>query len=174
LTKRINLGNIVLGNGISLAELSQDSPVMLVFLRHLGCVFCKESLQELSAKKDYFIDRNVKLVFVHMGAPDRAVEFFDNYDLGDFDTISDPECTLYEQFGLIKGTFNQLFGLQVMLRGLEASIVKGNSFSLKQIGDGFQMPGIFYLLNGEIVQSFIHKRASDRPDYEEMVNCCTS
>ena len=41
--------------------------------------------------------------------------------------------------------------------------------SLRFIGDGFQMPGIFILDKGNIVDRFIHLSAADRPNYDEMI-----
>jgi hypothetical protein len=70
---------------------------------------------------------------------------------------------------LLRGTFNQVFGLKVWLRTIDAGIVQGHGISRKQIGDGFQMPGIFLLKDGEIRSQFIHKSVSDRPDYEKLI-----
>jgi hypothetical protein len=60
-----------------------------------------------------------------------------------------------------------------MLRGIEVSM-KGTAFGLKQVGDGFQMPGIFMIHNGRIADSYIHKTASDKPDYEDIIKCCAA
>lgn len=37
-----------------------------------------------------------------------------------------------------------------------------------ELGDGFQMPGVFVLYKGEIRRSFIHRYPYDRPDYKEV------
>lgn len=169
-----HLESIVTNKHSSLFDLSKSSPVLLIFLRHFGCIFCKEALNDLATKKEELTQKGVKLVFVHMSDPDTASTYFEQYDLSDFESISDPDCKLYQQFGLTKGNFNQLFGLKVMLRGFEASVIKGNSFSFKQIGDGFQMPGIFLIRNGEIVDSYVHQRASDKPDYNSLISCCAA
>jgi hypothetical protein len=60
-----------------------------------------------------------------------------------------------------------------MIRGIEVTM-KGTSLGLKQIGDGFQMPGIFMIHNGRIADSYIHKTASDRPDYDNIIKCCAA
>ena len=51
--------------------------------------------------------------------------------------VSDPNCRYYTAFGLVKGSFNQLFGLQSLIRGFSAGIKNGQAPSA-QIGDGFQ------------------------------------
>ena len=40
----------------NLKMLSDEKPVLLVFLRHFGCVFCKEAMADLSKLKNEIID----------------------------------------------------------------------------------------------------------------------
>lgn len=174
ITETINsqvLQQTITTQGISLHDLSMESPVLIVFLRHFGCIFCKEALNELSSKKSQLEMKGIKLVFAHMAKEEKAEEYFSQYDLNAFYTIADPECQVYNDFGLVKGNFGQLFGLTVMIRGIQANM-NGNSFSLQQIGDGFQMPGIFLINQGQIEESFIHNRVSDKPDYDSLISCC--
>ncbi len=164
----IDFSSIITNTGTDLLTLSLKRPVLLVFLRHFGCVFCRDSLKELASKKSFFVDQGVDIVFVHMTENDIAEMYFSKFELKGCQHISDPGCNYYEQFGLVKGNFNQLFGLQNMIRGFDVTM-RGTFISLKQIGDGFQMPGVFMINNGQIVDSFIHKYASDKPDYERIV-----
>jgi hypothetical protein len=59
---------------------------------------------------------------------------------------------------------SQLFGWRVWLRGFQAGIMKGHGVGML-VGDGFQMPGVFLLFHGEVINAYIHQNASDRPDY---------
>lgn len=156
-------------SGKSLLELSREKPVMLVFLRHFGCVFCREAMGDLAEMKSAMRDQNVTLVVVHLSDPKTADLFFEKYDLVGVESISDPEAVYYKKFGLLRGTFNQLFGLKVWMRTIDAGMIKGHGLSRKQIGDGFQMPGIFMLKDGVVKGEFIHKSVSDRPDYQALI-----
>lgn len=160
--------------GSSLYDLSMENPILIVFLRHFGCVFCKESLKDLSKMQAQLQLKGIKLVFVHMSDDQTAEKYFQQYNLQNYDSIADPDCELYTQFGLVKGSFNQLFGLQVMLRGIQTMVKERTAFSIKQIGDGFQMPGIFLLNKGKVEESYVHKKASDRPDYDDLISCCAA
>jgi peroxiredoxin len=157
--------------GRSVDEASRERPVMLIFLRHFGCTFCRESLSDLSRKQDQYENEGVQLIFVHMADDEQAREYFQRYALGDPERISDPECRFYSAMGLGKGSFSQLFGLQVMIRGVEAGVLKGHGIG-RQIGDGFQMPGVFLVQNGVVREQFIHRLASDRPNYDALLSCC--
>ncbi len=157
--------------GKSLYELSFDKPVLLVFLRHFGCTFCREALSDIAEQWEEIEKAGSRLVFVHMTSDEVAERYFNRYKLEGVPHISDPDCKFYASFGLVKGNFTQLFGLQSWIRGFSAGVVSGHGVG-PQLGDGFQMPGAFVIQDGQIKNSFIHKLASDRPDYIDLVKCC--
>lgn len=167
----VELSEIKTDSGESLADLSQNRAVLLVFLRHFGCTFCREALVDISEKREDIEAKGVKIVFVHMSNKETAEEYFNQFSLKGVAHICDPECDLYQQFGLVKGNFRQLFGLNTWIRGFEVGVMKGMGIG-KTIGDGFQMPGAFIIRNGEIREQYIHKNASDKLDYNEFSQCC--
>ncbi len=155
--------------GFTLRQLSEQKPVLLVFLRHFGCTFCREALSDLSEVRSEIEGRGVQIVFVHMTEAEVAERYFTRYELDGVEHISDPECEYYQQFGLVKGNFTQLFGLHSWIRGFNAGVMQMHGVGV-QLGDGFQMPGIFVIQDSEIKESFIHKLASDRPDYLQLLD----
>lgn len=158
-------------SGESLAEMSDNQPVMLVFLRFFGCSFCREAISDISQRRKKFENAGVRVVFVHM-APNAgtAEKFFKKYKLFPIDHIADPEKDFYRAFGLLRGTPRQTFGLMSWIRGFEAVVLEGHGRSNpgEELGDGFQMPGVFVVHRGTIKSQFIHKYPYDRPDYEEI------
>lgn len=159
--------------GQSLFELSSRQPVLLVFLRHFGCVFCKEALDDLAARRAHIEASGVRLVFVHMADDQTAEEYFKRFKLSGVDHVSDPSQQYYRSFGLQRGSFSQLYGLRTWLRGYQLKRQRGYELELaKRLGDSTQMPGVFVLHNGHIIESYIHRYAADRPDYDELVACC--
>ncbi len=166
-----NLRNMRINTGETLFDVSCKSPVLLVFLRHFGCTFCREAMADLSKRRAAIEGSGTQLVFVHMADNETAERYFNRYDLSGVHHVSDPNCDYYIKFGLTKGNFNQLFGLQSWMRGFSAGVIKGHGIGA-QLGDGFQMPGVFVLQDGKIIEQFIHKLSSDRPDYEKLVKCC--
>ncbi len=165
------LETLITDKGEKIGTVSKNQAVFMTFLRHFGCTFCREALAELSTKREEIERSGMKMVFVHMAENEEAESYFNRYNLEGVDHISDPECHLYEQFGLIKGSFRQLLGLKSWIRGFEAGVLKGHGIG-KLVGDGFQMPGVFLIQNGKIVEHFIHKSSSDRPNYEKLMDCC--
>jgi len=163
---------MVTNTGATVFSLSSEQPVMLIFLRHFGCVFCREALADISKIKASIEATGVKIVFVHMSTEEIANRYFDRYNLDGAVHVSDPACQYYTNFGLVKGNFTQLFGLKSWIRGFQAGVLDGHGAGA-QLGDGFQMPGVFIIQDGEVMGSFIHKLASDRPDYLKLSACCS-
>jgi hypothetical protein len=168
---RILLKEMICNSGENLLQIGENQLIMLVFLRHFGCTFCREGLDEISKSRNKIEQNGSKIVFVHMTDFKTAEKYLTEFNLPDALHISDPECRFYQEFGLVKGNFGQLFGFQNWARAFNTGIVKGYGWA-NQIGDGFQMPGVFLILDREIKESYIHKYASDQPDYVELSKCC--
>lgn len=155
--------------GMTLEELSRMSPVMLVFLRHMGCTFCRETLADLARAKKEIEETGTRIVLVHMSREDTAAEMVARYGLANVDRVSDPKQSVYKAFGLSRGRFLDLFGPKVWWRGFQAGVLGRHGVGALD-GDGFQMPGVFVIFHGEVIRSYIHQSAADRPDYVQLAS----
>jgi hypothetical protein len=156
--------------GESLSSLSHGQTVMVVFLRHLGCTFCRETLADLAARRDELKRRGVTPVVVHMASEEDAAQMLAHYGLGDIDRVRDVDCDLYRAFGLGRGSLIQLFGPFVWFRGLRAGVIDGHGIGPEN-GDALRMPGIFLIRDGAVVHSYLHRSAASRPDYLALAAC---
>ncbi|WKN46153.1 SelL-related redox protein [Tunicatimonas pelagia] len=154
----------------NLSSLSYEQPLLLVFLRHFGCTFCREALQEIAEKRTAIENQEVKIVLVHMGSVAQGEAYFAKNNLSGLSHISDPSCQLYNLFRLQRARFSQVFGLRVWLRGFKAGVLHSHGIG-KLVGDGFRMPGVFLIYQGELLKSYKHQLASDRPDYVSLASC---
>lgn len=167
-----NLKLVRTNKGNNLWDLSFQNPVLLVFLRHFGCVYCKESMMDIAGRRLKFEKKGVHVVMVHMADFEVAEDYMKEYKIQNVEHISDKDCKIYAMFGLVKGSFSQLFGLKTWIRGFEIAVTKQMIPSTKRVGDGFQMPGVFIIKDGEVKSSFIHQSVADRPDYEQLIKSC--
>lgn len=151
----------------SLDELAIQQPQLVVFLRHAGCTFCREALADLSQQRSDIEASGCGIVLVHMGDNDQDAAVFDKHNLADIPRIADPMCRLYRQFGLDLGSFFELLGPRVWIRGFIAAILKGHGVGRLQ-GNGFQMPGVYVYECGQILGGIQHAQASERPSYAEL------
>lgn len=146
----------------TVAQLTQTMPVMLIFVRHFGCTFCRETLAYLRNAYPE-IKSHCKVILIHMSESPIADQYFKSYGLPDIEHVSDQNGEMYRAFSLSRGSFTQLFGPKVWWRGFTAGILKGHGIGKLQ-GDGFQMPGVFILHKNIIVDKYFYSTAADRPD----------
>jgi peroxiredoxin len=157
-------------SGATLLELTQASPVLLVFLRHFGCSFCRQAISDVAELRGELDRRGVRPVFVHLGTPERAKPFFDYYGIGDVERISDPEAAIYHrpEFQLSRvHPFLSLLLPKVWVGWLKGAIFRHGIGMIKE--DGHQMPGIFFLKGSQIVRQFRYRTIADEPDYLKLI-----
>jgi hypothetical protein len=156
--------------GRSLLDLVDESPVLLIFLRHFSCAFCAQTLDQVSQVLSQIEAMGVRPVFVHLGTPERAKPYFDYYHLSDMERISNPEATLYQLpvFALSRTNPYLHFSNPTVWKGwLKGAIFKYGIGMIKEDAD--QMPGVFFLKERMIVCSFRHRTIADEPDYLKLV-----
>jgi hypothetical protein len=152
--------------GRSLLDLVDESPVLLIFLRHFACAFCAQALDRVSQVRQQIEAKGVRPVFVHLGSPQRAKPYFDYYNLSDVERISNPEATLYQLpvFALTRtNPFLHFLNLTVWKGWLKGAMFKYGIGMIKEDAD--QMPGVFFLKERKIVRAFRHRTIADEPDY---------
>ena len=150
-------------NGESLLSLSRRRPQLVVCLRHLGCSFCRESLAELSRRRREIEGSGTGIVLLHPGNEQAAAELFEFHGLGDLPRFADPDRVLYRSLGLSRGSLRQLAGPRVVWRAIGAAL-RGHRPG-RPDGDVRQMPGVFLVDDGRVVQAFRHRDVAERPDY---------
>jgi hypothetical protein len=164
------LASIHTESGASLLALVEASPVLLVFLRHFGCSFCRQAISDVAELKSEFDKRGVRPVFVHLGTPERAKPFFDFYGIGDVERVSDPEAVVYQLPVFALPRMHPALTLlqpSVWMGWLKGSIFKHGIGAIKE--DGHQMQGIFFLKGPKIVRQFRYKTIADEPNYLKLV-----
>jgi hypothetical protein len=157
-------------SGRSLLELLDESPLLLVFLRHFGCSFCRQTLEDVSKIRGTIEARGIRPVFVHLGSPERAKPYFDYYHLSDIERVSNPDASLYAQpvFSLTrKNVLSQFLIPRVWKGWLQGALRKHGIGMIKEDAD--QMPGIFYLRDRAIVRAFRYRTIADEPDYMGLI-----
>lgn len=124
------------GEQKALADLYAEKPLALVFLRHFGCIFCREQVAELRAHPDW------NVAFVTMGDVVGAADF-KVLMKSPHTFLCDPDAKLYEEFGLERGSVKQMFSGEVWARGFQAAR-KGHTVG-RPVGDPWRMPGEFVI-----------------------------
>jgi peroxiredoxin len=149
--------------GETLATLSDQSPILLVLLRHEGCTFCRNALHDIARLRSRIEEIGTRIVLGHMSTEGDFTAFAARYGLSALPSVADPGRALYKGLGLRHGSFWQLMGPKVLWAGLKSTLAGHLPGRIK--GDPFQLPGAFLLLHGKVIRSHPFRNASDRPDY---------
>lgn len=144
----------------SLKQLSDESPVLLIFLKHFSSPLCHEAMADILNKREMIEREGVKIVLVHMGSVEEAKQFFNQYNLQCMEHISDPDGVAYQAFKLKRAHFRQIFNQKILGTG------KWREHSLsKLIRNTLRLPGAFLIYKGELLKSYRQEGNSDSPDY---------
>src|ERR1700723_3077721 len=164
------LGQYRTETGRTLLALVDESPLLLIFLRHFGCSFCRQTLDDVSRIRGQIEARRIRPVFVHLGSPERAKPYFDYYHLSDVERVSNPEGSLYASSVFQvprKNVLTQFLVPAVWKAWLQGAVQKHGIGMIKEDAD--QMPGIFYLQKRAIVRAYRYRTIADRPDYLKLI-----
>lgn len=153
--------------GESLFDLSRQQDLLVVCLRHAGCTYCREALDDLKQQTDKLRAAHVRPVVIHMGSVAQGEALVRRYGSPDIDHVSDPDRRVYRALDLRLGTLSQLLGARTFWRALVGGTVFQYGFG-PFVGNGLQMPGAFVIRDGHVVKAFRHRSPSDRPDYAEL------
>ena len=164
------LASVRTESGANLLALAEESPVLLIFLRHFGCSFCRKAISDVAELRGELQRRGVRPVFVHLGTPELAKPYFDYYGLSEVERVSDPRGAVYRLpiFAVPrKNLAGQVLNPVVWWGWLKGAIFKHGIGKIQ--GDGQQMQGLFFLKGAKIVRRFVYKTIADEPDYLKMV-----
>lgn len=149
------------GTEVSLHHLAAERPVALVFLRHLGCIFCREQVATL---RDALPEANV--AFVTMAGPALAARF-KAWMRSPHPFYCDPDRKLYQTFGLQRGALRQVLAPHVALRGIRA--FRAGHRQGRPTEDVWQLGGTFVMDGeGSITAAFPASDAGDYPSPEAL------
>lgn len=157
----------------TLESFSKQHDVLLVFLRHAGCTFCRETLDELKKARSVWTAKKITPVVVHMGSEEEGIAMMKRFELADLPVISDPDCNLFRAYHLPRGKWQQLFGPRVWVEGFKTAILKGYGLG-KLVGDGFQLSGAFLLRNGNVIAEYPSVDAADNCPWKPALNSVAS
>jgi hypothetical protein len=146
----------------TLGDQLDEGLTLLVFLRHFGCMFCRETLADMRAvsEKD---ERFPLPLFFFQGSATEGRAFL-RRAWPDLRAIADPVAEIYEAFGIGRGGLVKMFGPAVWSAKTCAQ-AKGHENGPRS-GDIWRMPGVYLARGSEILWAHEYRHAADHPDYE--------
>src|ERR1700694_3530080 len=150
----------VQGSAVRLGELWRAHQAVIVWLRHYGCVFCREQALEMRTALPAIEKGGGELVFIGNGGPRYAKAFKESF-APDVRVLTDPDLRSYRTIGARSGILNTV-GPQAWRAGIRALRSGARQTSVK--GHPFQQGGVMVLTRGDrIVYSHVSRAAGDHP-----------
>lgn len=152
---------------VGLERFWREGPVIVNFMRHFGCSFCREHLVRLAAADDEIRAAGGRTVAIFQYDAEATTSYCESRGLP-FDCLGDPRLEAYAEIGLGNGSIRQLFGWKVMRRGRQA--YKANGLGGPQGGTSKLMPGTF-VVDGEGRVELAHysANAADNPEVDALI-----
>jgi peroxiredoxin len=157
------------GRLVRLSDLwsAAERGIVLVFLRHFGCLFCKDQVRQLKAHYDQIRQTGFEVVAIGQGSDARAARFAEDFQTP-FPVYGDKERVLYRQYGLTSTRFGSFLEPDAYKVGIGA-MLRGN-FPTMPDGSVNQNPGVFLIdRNGQILRAHIGQHAGDFATVNEIL-----
>lgn len=149
------------GVPVSLGEFWAGRPVVVVFVRHFGCVFCREQVNQLKKYVPEIRARGAEMVIVGSGNEASAGAFREDLAL-DVPILVDPDLVSYRTAGLRRDLRAALSPKRV--RNAWRAFKDGYRPRPLQ-GDPWQQGGVFVIgAGGDVLFSHVSEVPGDHPD----------
>ena len=158
------------GRQIHLSDLwsAADQGIVLVFLRHFSCLFCKNQIGDLKAHYQQIRDAGYNVVAIGQGSEARAARFAEDNDLP-FPVFGDKERQTYAAYGLTSSRFGSFLEPDAYRVGIK-SLLHGYFPSMPE-GSLTQNPGVFLIDRaGQIKKAKIGQHAGDFATIPEIMD----
>lgn len=133
------------GQPVALASLWANGPVLLSFLRHFGCIFCRERLCQLQKRQAEFVAAGLPIVALALGQPRHAARYGPLL-APSVTCLAAPDDAAYTAYGITHMSAGKFDAVKVMGAGLRAALA-GNMQG-RTTGDQFFLGATFVIEQG--------------------------
>jgi peroxiredoxin len=157
------------GLPVRLSSYWQAGTTAFVFVRHLGCLFCREQLKDLRANHAGIERAGLRLVVITPDRPEPVTRFAAEFQ-PPFPILSDPRRVAYQAYGLTEGSGSQLLNPRVVMRSFQA-IARGNMQGRRSDGASTrQLPGAAIVsTDGDLLHHQVAEDASDHMTAAQLI-----
>ena len=135
---------------ILFSDLWKKNKVIIVFVRHFGCISCRAHVDQIWNKRKDLRAKKNKIIFIGSGTP-ASLKMFKSYlNVQDATIYTDPTLQTFEACGLLNGlgylvntkTLKKMFELRK--QGYENQVMDTQTGSHKQMGGvvAYKDPGL--------------------------------
>jgi peroxiredoxin len=154
------------GQVVRLGDLWRETPAALVFVRHFGCMLCKEQVAELGGFAEQFAAAGLRLFLIGNGSAAQAAAFAKE-SATPFPLYTDSRLGTFKAAGLTRG-IGSVVNIGTLKSGLRA--MKAGHFQSATKGDAWQEGGAFVIAPGDrLLFAQRSKAGGDHVDPRELI-----
>lgn len=147
-----------------ISKIAGEGRFLLIFVRHLGCIFCQEALLRLAAEFPELKRQGVKVAVVHMGSTEKFAEYLAQIGLQEVVPVADTQQVLYDYFRLRRASLLDAFSPTLVAKAIRA--MRRYRIGVGKLqGDGFQLAGCFLLDSGEVIKEYRNLSVNHEIEY---------
>jgi hypothetical protein len=141
-----------------------DVPTLFVFLRHFGCLFCRETVADLRAIAERDAAFPPLLFFTQSGSTE--LRAFLRRDWPSARAVADPDRHFYAAFGVER--MSPLGMLRPALWAAERRARAKGHESGERTGDIWRLPGVFLVGGARVLWRYEFRHAGDHPAWDRI------
>ena len=149
---------------ILFSSLYQDQPTLIFFVRHFGCIFCRERVESLKETLPLLDTHHLKAVVIGNGTAYMAQHFVDELQLP-FEVYTNREAQAYHLAGMQRN-----FGLNVTSIKHAWRSYRGGNRQSGIKGDPWQQGGVIVVnTEGQVIETQQDQNAGDYIDIPALI-----
>jgi peroxiredoxin len=150
------------GRQVRVGSLWSERPVALVFLRHFGCIFCREHAADLNEVAGEAEAAGGSLAAIGLGTPAHAADFRELSGIT-YPLLVSADTSVHEAMGLGRGNWARVVGPQ-NIAGTVRALRKGH-IAKRTGADMSQLGGTFVIgtSGGTVYEHRARKSADNAP-----------
>lgn len=133
------------GDKVYASTLWKSQSVVLVFLRHFGCIACRAHISQITTNKAMLEKNGFKIIFIGNGSPNMIKGFKEDLKIPNALIFTDPTLEIFDACGFNRG-LKYLVNAKTVLQGIKLykdGFTQGEQ--KKDNGSHLQMGGIIAL-----------------------------
>ncbi|MBW1989675.1 MAG: AhpC/TSA family protein [Deltaproteobacteria bacterium] len=152
---------------LTLRSLLEQGPVVLYFLRYLGCPLCRMKLDEIKRDAEKFTQKGYQVLAVIQSTRQTVAETVTPEEYP-FTIACDPDAEAYISYRVTPGSFLQYVAPHAALKAMKA-LREGYTHGKKE-GLELQVPAVFVIgSDGTLHYVYYGKNVADVPENEEIL-----
>lgn len=155
---------------VELRDRWREGPLVIMFMRHFGCAFCREQLIRMGRAQEDFDAAGAQVVAIFQYGAEATRDFCASRKVP-FDCLGDPQREAFAQVEVSHGTRDQVLGPKLARRFMQTMVRSRVTGTVTAPGnDMLQLPGTFVVGQDGRVQ-FAHYAVSsaDNPPVADVL-----